>query len=200
MNNDLKQLNEQLHSAICNEDWQHALACIDELDALMPDNPSVIYNKGLILKNMDQPKLAVAQFKAALEIDETHTSALFELASCEVDCGNYADARRHFESFLRSQPDDHDAMTNLGNLLIRSGEFETGRLWLRKAYDKNPSIFIVQSLAIAERECGNLETCRQLLGSLDHQDAGLAATRLKIMTQGSKGHFSLSARDYLSAR
>jgi Flp pilus assembly protein TadD len=195
----LNQLQLALQSAIANQDWDSALQTIETIDQALPDNPSVAYNKGLILKNLGRLGEARLQFQTTLELDASHHNALFELASCEVESGLLESARSRFETYLTRVNDDVDAMTNLGNLLLRLGDCQPARGWLKQAHTQSSSVFIVQSLAIAERECGDLDACRDLLDQLDNSNPEIAAARLKILTQGSKGQFSINAENYLAA-
>lgn len=196
----IEKIYQQLQQAIGQQNWPAASQSIEALLAQDPDNASLHYNCGLIEKKKHHIEQSLEHFQRALEIDPGHLNALFELGAAEMQLEHFDSAYRNFQRYLQQDQNDADALVNLGNIALKLARFDEALDALRKAHKIASSPLIVQSLAIAERENGNLETCRALLDELDASNPEIAAARLKILTQGSKGRFSIRVEDYLSAR
>ena len=192
----LDALGRSFQAALARGAWDEALRLADRLLTLLPDHASLHYNRGLILKMLDRRAESIAAFEAALGHDETHANARFELASALLDSGDPARAAELFAAYLEAVPGDADAELNLGNALLRLGEAEDARAHLRAAHAANPSPLAIQSLATAERDCGDLAACRALLATLA-DDPQAAAARMKILTQGAKGSLRLDAARFI---
>lgn len=188
----LDALGRSFQAALARGAWDDALRLADRLLALMPDSASLHYNRGLILKMLDRRADSIAAFEAALGHDDGHANARFELASALLEGGDPARAAELFAAYLEAVPGDADAELNLGNALLRLGDAEDARAHLRIAHAANPSPLAIQSLAAAERDCGDLAACRALLATLP-DDPEAAAARMKILTQGAKGSLRLDA-------
>ncbi len=196
----LEALGQRFQAALARGAWDHALALADQLIHALPDNASLHYNKGLILKVLGERDSSVAAFEAALTHDPSHANARFELGAALLDGGSASRAAELFTTYLDAVPDDTDARLNLGIALLQCGRAEDARVELRVAHAAAPSPLAVQSLATAERDCGDLARCRALLDTLPADDPDTAAVRMKILTQGARGSLRLDAAAFLNTR
>lgn len=193
---DINILGQRFQTALADADWQAALALADQLIAALPENPSLLYNKGLVLKNLGRIPDSVACFRETLVLAPDHHNAQFELASALLETGQIDESARRFEDYLEAVPDDADAILNLGIALVQLGRTEAAIPHLGYAHSKLGTAQALQWLATAKRDSGELAAAEDLLAQLPADDRNAQAARLKILTQGAKGRFPLDARKF----
>ncbi|MEP3278436.1 MAG: tetratricopeptide repeat protein [Stappiaceae bacterium] len=195
----LQKRAQQFQQAVSSGDWQKALIAINALLEATPGEVSLLYNRALVLKNLMKPEDARKAFEGVLDQYDGHLKARFELASIYLEMNAFDKAIQHLSNYLTSRPDDGDALLNIGNAYLYSNQVQTARDFLSKAHTILNSELSAQSLAIAERDCGNLDACNDLLDGLPHSPE-MAATRLKIQTQGPKGCLKLAVSGFHPTR
>lgn len=193
---DLNALGQRFQTALGRADWPEALLLADRLIAALPGNPSLFYNKGLVLKNLERVRDSVACFRETLTLAPDHHNAQFELASALLESGEAEESARRFEDYLAAVPGDADAALNLGIALLQSGRAEAAIPHLGYAHGELGSAQALQWLATARRDSGDLAAAEDLLAQLPSEDANAQAARLKILTQGAKGRFQLDTRRF----
>ena len=181
----------RFQKAIAKADWPGALKAVDGLIKEQPDAPSLHYNRGLVLKNLDLLLDALQAFDMVLQLDPNHANAAFERGAALFNLSRFEEAVSAFELYIERAPDDADAALNLGLALTRVGRPEDARSSLRKAHELAASTETTIALATAERDCGNLDAMEQLIGTLGDDEPEIAAAVLKLRTQGAYGRLSL---------
>lgn len=179
-------------TALGRQDWDAARAAGQKLARQLPDNASVIYNLGLVEKTSGSLKTAIVEFRKTLALDPAHHNARFELAGCLMEATQLPEARKQYDAYLAQKPDDPDALLNLGRVLLRLDQPLAALSCLTKASVTDPAETTMIALATALRDLGRLDEARALLEQLARTPE-TAALRLKIMTQGPRGRFSLAA-------
>jgi len=94
--------------------------------ARAPDNPYAHYALGMLLKHLDRPDEARAQFEEVLRIDPDDADAHFQLGVLLVDRAP-EEARRHLEATLERMPHHESAAYRLGTLLRRMDRPDSAR-------------------------------------------------------------------------
>lgn len=189
----------QFQAAVQAGDWPRAAMLADRLQAAVPGNAGIAYNRGLVLRRLGQTADAKEAFSRALQLDPQHDKAAFEHAACLMDLGQTAEAADAFQRYADAHPEDLDARLNLANLLIRLGKPDEAIAHGRVAHGGLRSIQSATALATALRDAGQLEACQAVLEDMPTSPE-TSALRLKIMTQGSRGRFPLRPGQLRAAR
>ena len=170
---------------------------------------------------------ALALFRKAADLDPLSPILQHQVARHLQFMGRYEEARREIEHLLESDPNYFPAVSWMGTLLSREGQFAEAILWNRKSVDLDPvspfpdqdamTIFnsmkdeqrlleLIQDMSergrppsmIAQTEIslsvlrGNYQGAREILGSIEHENAEL--------TYEARYWIHLFERDYQSAR
>lgn len=188
---DITRLGQNFQDALANSAWSEALDLVDQLIAALPDNSSLLYNKGLVLKRLGRAANSIPYFENALSLQADHHNARFELGGALLETGHPEESVRAFEQYLSAMPDDVDGALNLGIALVQVGHANDALARLQYAHEQLGSSLTIQWLATAQRDVGALDIAEELLASLPLNDVDTQVARLKIQTQGSKGRFSL---------
>lgn len=94
--------------------WRAALA-------LNPDNPRVHRNLGDLYRAQGKADAAIAALLNALRVDPANYQLHHLLAKLEHDCGRHAAAETGYRAYLAYEPDDIEALTDLGMALAALG-------------------------------------------------------------------------------
>lgn len=117
-----------------------ALKAIDGLQAKTPDSavPDNLRGRVLLVKR-DLPA-ATKSFEAALQKDSSYFPAVASLAAIDLAAGKPELARQRFETLLKAQPKNPQAMLALAELGVRTGAAPADALrWMREAIKANPT-------------------------------------------------------------
>lgn len=188
---DITRLGQDFQDALAGSAWTEALTLVDQLIAALPDNSSLLYNKGLVLKQLGRTVDSIPFFENALSLQADHHNARFEVGSALLETGRLDECVLAFEQYLSAMPDDVDGALNLGIALVQVGRANDAFVHLQYAHDQLGSSLTIQWLATAQRDVGALGTAEELLAMLPLDDVDAQVARLKIQTQGSKGRFSI---------
>ncbi|HXO22096.1 MAG TPA: tetratricopeptide repeat protein [Thermoanaerobaculia bacterium] len=96
-----------------------ALQSAEQALQAAPENPDVLYARGVSHMVLSQPKEAEADLRHALKVAPRHLAAMNDLAVLLMDRGDpagAAEAQTLLESVLRARPDDKVAAENLAKL------------------------------------------------------------------------------------
>ena len=81
---------------------------------------------------------------------------------------DYGQVIQAYESMLRLDPDDAQALNNIGFAYWQMADFENALTWYQKAHEAAPDISLhLANVAIANANLGNLEAAREAYAGLD---------------------------------
>lgn len=83
-------------------------------------------------------KQAIAEFKEVLRIDKDDFRASYSLAKLYSASGDYDNAVRYLEEFIRQRPDSEVGYQELAELYIERGKTDQAVASLKKALEQNP--------------------------------------------------------------
>ena len=85
-----------------------------------------------------QYQAAIADLQQAVSLDPAKPMIKLDLAKVLDEAGRPDDARREFEGILKSQPDYVPALTGLGALLAKAGQYDQAEALLRRSLTLEP--------------------------------------------------------------
>jgi tetratricopeptide (TPR) repeat protein len=187
----LQSLAETFQTSIARSDWAAARDAGRKLATHLPENASVAYNLGLVEKSAGDLDQAIGAFQRALTLDPAHQNARFELAGCLMDTSRLTPAQQHYEIYITEKPDDAAALLNLGRVLLRLDQPGNALAHLERANALARTDDTMIALATGLRDLGRHDEAQGLLRQTGRTPEA-AALRLKVMTQGARGRFSLT--------
>jgi tetratricopeptide (TPR) repeat protein len=144
--NDLR-VKEQIANSLYEEgDFRAALPRFQELAKLSSDpylaTQASVFAAEIMLR-LDQKDEALKSFESLLnQLDPDgwlHRDIRQRIESVFVKSGDYAGLATYYESWLKTHPDDVDAMARLGRSLAYLGRFDDARKWYADALKRAPS-------------------------------------------------------------
>ena len=87
-----------------------------KLQKRAPKNPEILFWRGLMAQERDQPKAAIPLFKRALSMLPKQPEIHQQLALAYQQDGQLDAAERHLRKALELRPNDPDSLLHLGNL------------------------------------------------------------------------------------
>ncbi len=141
------------------------------------------YERGLKLIEADKPQQAALEFMNALQLDETHTSARFELSKLLYEKQDLKSVAGHLLKIVELKPDHVEAQTMLAQLFLMSGNLDDAFSHSEAAYrfaPEDPDVLALRA-AVALR--------------LENLDAALASAEAAVLKDPSSvpGGVSLAA-------
>lgn len=100
-----------------------ALAAAETV-VLEEDTPAFHTLQGNVLLSERKYESAIEQYRKALSLDSTYFYAQFNIALAHQSIGKPEEARRWYEEALRTRPDHHEVVCNLGFIAFLAGDFE----------------------------------------------------------------------------
>ena len=100
-----------------------ALAAAETV-VLEEDTPAFHTLQGNVLLSERKYESAIEQYRKALSLDNTYFYAQFNIALAHQSIGKPEEARRWYEEALRTRPDHHEVVCNLGFIAFLAGDFE----------------------------------------------------------------------------
>lgn len=197
-------MQARAQAALAAGDWRAAETALTALIAAAPGTTpgaaSLLYNRGLVRKRLDQMADALGDFDAALSADPDHANAGFERSATLLDLGRVEEAERGFTAYLDRVPDDTDTLLTLARIRLRRGRPAEARVLLDRIGPSSAAPAVTLARAEALRDCGEIDEARALLAGLDGSDPATAAARLKIATQGATGRVPLDPAQLFAPR
>jgi tetratricopeptide (TPR) repeat protein len=87
-------------------DWAKARAALDKADVILPPSPLTLNTRGAIFIEEKNFEKGAYYCQEALKLEPKYYTARFNLAEIQLVQGNYAEARKLFEKFVRENPKD----------------------------------------------------------------------------------------------
>ncbi|MEK7415819.1 MAG: tetratricopeptide repeat protein, partial [Planctomycetota bacterium] len=100
-----------------------SLSAVEQV-VLEEDTPAFHTLQGNVLLSERKYESAIGQYRRALALDAGYFYAQFNIALANQSIGRIDEARRWYEEALRSRPDNHEVVCNLGYLAFAAGDFE----------------------------------------------------------------------------
>ena len=125
---------------------------------------------GLCLQADGDYPQAAQMYRDAIELDPTDPTYCHELAVCCSSSGQMTEAIAVLQNVLAQNPDDADALSQLGHLFKETGDDEASRESYRRAYEADPDDARLIDLANAENKLGNHDAAIQIVASIVEQD------------------------------
>ena len=119
-------------------DWPSAVACHRAAASLAPDDPAVLNNLGLALRESGDAPASAEVLREAIRLRPDYAIALNNLGLALLATDDVPGAISAFRDAVRSKPDYARARHNLGNALGRAGERAAGLAELREAIRLDP--------------------------------------------------------------
>ncbi|MGI6449728.1 MAG: tetratricopeptide repeat protein [Desulfitobacteriia bacterium] len=117
-------------------EYGEALNCFNGCCELKPYNPEYWEIKAEILLKLDKLTAASECFQKAIRYGgNTHLMA--RLAYCYAENGDLKRAKKIFQKVLKTEPDNFEALCNLGGIYHKHGKDEQAYKLLKKAYLQN---------------------------------------------------------------
>jgi tetratricopeptide (TPR) repeat protein len=125
--------------------YEEALASFGQAIRINPRYADAYFNAGIVLQDMKRYEEALQAYRQTLALDSVHTQAclnqgiaLTELARISHDPADHVAALASFDQAIALKPDDADAYTNKGNLLVELGRMGEAEVLLNKALEVDP--------------------------------------------------------------
>ena len=122
-----------------------ALATLQKVTELLPDDAEAHYNLGVTLQGIRQLDGAVASYRRALALKPDYAGARNNLGAALHDLGQLDGAVASYRRALAIQPDDAVAHNNLGTALKDLGRLDSAVASFRQALALKPDYFEAQN-------------------------------------------------------
>jgi len=125
---------------LAERDLSHeAMEVYDEALDAFPDNPDLLYARGLHALSLNRLDIMESDFKAIIAKDPDHADALNALGYSLADqTERFSEALSYIERALTLKPDDPAVLDSMGWVQFRLGNLEKARDYLRRALDAMP--------------------------------------------------------------
>lgn len=161
--------NRYFWSEIDVRQTERAVSYYRELVTMEPDAPEHRVALAFNLHRLNDYQNAIAQLKAAIEVDDTFYDAYLNLGYVYMDLGYWDDALEQFDYCVKISPEDYKGHFNQGIVYRELDMIEASYQTLGVALELRPGASdVLYNLALtAERE-GDLE------GAIDYLERTLA--------------------------
>ncbi len=156
---------ENLTERLIAEDWAGAEALLAPHASAPDAHPSLVYNWGKVLIELDRPGEAARALRRVVAADPTHVNGWFELGRAAIMRDDYETAYHAFEQAHLIDPDDADATRNFARVALRLGYWDQARIaWEGLMPDQEAEIALYRVAAetrakdAARRRAALLET------------------------------------------
>jgi tetratricopeptide (TPR) repeat protein len=118
------------------------------------DSPELLYRFAMIAVKSHLEADAISALKRAIELKPKESSYYFALGVTWLTKPDLQEAEQVFRQLLKLQPDDAQAQTYLGYVLLKEKSFTEAREWLEKTVNKNatPETFYYLGLIAQEQK------------------------------------------------
>ena len=135
--------------------YEEALPYSEQAIFLMPMDPVVRKDHGIILAQLGRNEEALQELETAARLDPAMTGLYFHLGLVLQELGKMDQAERTYRKALELEPEDGNSCNNLGILLAQRGDLEAALVMFERAVKADPGHLSAM---------GNLERVRSSLG------------------------------------
>jgi len=100
----IRRYSQEAQQAMAAKDLKAAAAALEKLSKLTPDSPEVFANLGMVYYTAGHYSEAATAFGRAVQLNPKIPNGTLMLALCNVELGNWAEARPALESAFRNPP------------------------------------------------------------------------------------------------
>ncbi|MEE2746809.1 MAG: tetratricopeptide repeat protein [Pseudomonadota bacterium] len=120
-------------------DYDRVKAISDALSKLIPDDPQLLYIRGLLAFRRKQPDQAIDFFQAALKNQPDNPQYLESLARLLLDQKYFDEAKILFEKLTVLKPKDIGTIASIGRCCAGAGFWQDASTQFKKALEFDPS-------------------------------------------------------------
>jgi len=131
-------LVEKADSAYEEEDYQKALALLNEANAKEPNNDEILFKIAYILQKSGDNDEALNYYKQAIEIDKSNEFIHNSMASIYRANGEFSSAKLHLQASLEIDGENPITYYNYGNLYVDMKHPQEAINMYEKAIEINP--------------------------------------------------------------
>jgi tetratricopeptide (TPR) repeat protein len=143
-------------------EWQSAFENAKHWVELYPNRTQGHYTLVSHYQRMNQPDMAIAEYKRILEIEPESHWNLRSIGDLLSQKGEYNEALKYYEHYASLYPNESESFTEIGGLYRTMGDHEQAKLFFKKALLIEPeNSWIVTELANTARHLGNFEQALQ---------------------------------------
>ena len=180
---------EPLTEMLVAGDWAGAEALLAPLAARPGAHPSLVYNWGKVLIELDRTREAVVALRRVVAATPERGSAWFELGRAALWHEDFVTGFEGFQAALALDPADRDARRNLGRVALRLGRWQVARTtWQGFAADTEAEIALYRVAAETRADDAAARRARLLAAHPNRAGVILALVRT------SKGAIPLDLR------
>lgn len=127
---------DKLNHYLATKNWPKAAAVLAPIAKDPRVHPSMLYNYGKVLMELQDWQGAIKAFRRCLKRQKDHVNAQFELGRCLIEVQDYEPALTCFRDVVSRAPSDLDAWRNIGRITMTLGHWEEAQsAWARLSED-----------------------------------------------------------------
>lgn len=119
---------------------EEALAAANNAFQRFPTNPAIAFQRGMLLRQLQNPAEARKSFEAAASLTTNNLPAIQQLVELDLQARNITNALSRIQSRLDKYPDDVSAWILRSTLAIALGDAATAESTARKAIEFAPKL------------------------------------------------------------
>jgi tetratricopeptide (TPR) repeat protein len=128
-------LIKKADDAFENEEFDKALALLNEANEKEPNNPDTLFKIGYLLQQQDNNDEALDFYKQALEFDKENEYIHNSMASIYRANGEFTSANMHLRESIALNDENPVTYYNYGNLLVDMQNFDEAKNMYKKAIE-----------------------------------------------------------------
>ena len=128
-------LMQRADEAFENEDYEKAVALLEEINAKKAEDDEVLFKLGYILQKLGKRDESLRYYKEALELDRENEYIYNAMASLYREHGEYTSAQIQLKASLERNENNPQTYYNYGNLLVDMKNIEEAKEMYKKAIE-----------------------------------------------------------------
>lgn len=173
----LHSVDEKAQEALGRGDYSVAVPLLKALVAAMPNDPTPLYNLGMVYSDQGRLEEAKVLLRQAASFDPSNAQIVVAIGVVNARSGDLSAAIETLEQATRIDSDDSFAHQNLGACLLKQGDADRAvdhfRRSLRRDPDNLRSRFgLAQSLETLERLHDADEVYQEIIKAAGHTPVG----------------------------